>query len=194
MSCPGAGLGFPWRGVRFRSAGGSILWVKKGRRGACASGRTLRARRCGPDAAPCFEGSGIWGGLRREPAGNRGLGATGWGYAGVGMEEGRLPRSGRVGGVGRCGSLAVRDVSFGGAWPGSRVRYDEGGRSGRFRLGGLGLVQSRRDDGRVTAPSVMAVDIWGLSCRWPHRSSALRSRVRAAGRVESSGPGDSQGS
>ena len=46
----------------------------------------------------------------------------------------------------------------------------------------------------VTAPSVMAVDIRGLSCRWRHRSSALRLRVRAAGRVESSGPGDSQGS
>ena len=69
-----------------------------------------------------------------------------------GWDGGRLPRAGRVGGPSRCGSLTVREVSFGGVWPSSRVRYDEGGRSGRFRLGGLGLVQSRRDDDRGDVP------------------------------------------
>ena len=68
------------------------------------------------------------------------------GYAGVGMEE--RSRGRPVGGPSRCGSLTIGEVSFGGAWPGSRIRYDEGGHSGRFRLGRLDLVQSRRDDGR----------------------------------------------
>ena len=63
-----------------------------------------------------------------------------------GWDGGRLPRAGRVGGASRCGSLTVREVSFGGAWPGSRIRYDEGGHAHRFRLGCLGRVQSRRDD------------------------------------------------
>ena len=49
----------------------------------------------------------------------------------------------RVGRASRCGSLTVRYVSFGGAWPGSWIGHDEGGHSRRFRLG---LVQSRRDD------------------------------------------------
>ena len=88
--------------------------------------------------------------MRREPAGNRGLGAAGWGHAGVGMEEGS--RGWPVGGPSRCGSLTVREVSFGGVWPGSRIRYDEGGHSGCFRLGRSGLVQSRRDDDRGDVP------------------------------------------
>ena len=104
----------------------------------------------GQKLAPRFEGPVIWGGFRREPAGNRGLGTTGWGHAGVGMEE--CSAGGRVRGASRCGSLTVGEVSSGGAWPGSRVRYDEGGHSGRFRLGRLGLVQSRRYDGRGDGP------------------------------------------
>ena len=93
--------------------------------------------------APRFEGPGIWGGLRREPAGNRGLGATGWGHAGVGMESGSRGPGWRTQ---LLRGPTVGEVSFGGAWPGSRIRRDEGGHSGRFRLGGLGLVQSRRGD------------------------------------------------
>ena len=60
------------------------------------------------------------------------------------MEEGSRGRP--VGGAGRCWSLTVGEVSFGGVWPSSRILYDEGGHSGRFRLGRLGLVQPRRDD------------------------------------------------
>ena len=84
-----------------------------------------------------FEGLGIWGGLRREPAGNRGLGVTGWGYAAVGMEEGSRGRPGWR--TQPLRSLTVREVSFGGVWPGSRVRYDEGGHSVRFRLWAEGI-------------------------------------------------------
>ena len=66
--------------------------------------------------------------------------------------RGRLPRADRFGGTSRCGSLTVRDVSFGGAWPCSRIRYDEGGHSRRFRLGRLGRVQLGRDDDRGDGP------------------------------------------
>ena len=43
-------------------------------------------------------------------------------------------------------------MSFGGAWPGSRIRHDEGGHSRCFRLGRLGLVQPRPDDDRGDGP------------------------------------------
>ena len=70
---------------------GSILWAKR-------VGSSVRLRFwpdvAGQKLAPRFEGPGIWGGLGREPAGNRGLGATGWGRAGVGMEEGSRGRAG----------------------------------------------------------------------------------------------------
>ena len=136
--CPGAGaLGGAYVS---ETPVGSILWVKRvssavrlrfSPDGAGQTlGRVLRSRVLG------------WYGARARrksrPGGNR-LGASrGW-------DGGRLPRAGRVGGPSRCGSLTVREVSFGGVWPGSRIRYDEGGHSGRFRLGGLGLVQSRRE-------------------------------------------------
>ena len=55
----------------------------------------------------------------------------GWGAPQQVTHRGRLPRTDRFGGTSRCGSLTVRDVSFGGAWPGSRIRYDEGGHSRR---------------------------------------------------------------
>ena len=58
----------------------------------------------------------------------------------------------RVSGVVLGGSLTVREVSFGGAWPGSRIRCDEGGHSGRFRLGRSGRVWSRRGDDRGDGP------------------------------------------
>ena len=83
----------PLGGVRFRGAGGERFVGELGGTPA------LLARRCWPGVARQtlalgFEGPGIWGGLRREPAGNRGLGATGSGYAGVGMEEGSRGRAG----------------------------------------------------------------------------------------------------
>ena len=49
-------------------------------------------------------------------------------------------------------ALTVRDVSFGGAWPCSRIGYDEGGHSRRFRLRRLGRVQPGRDDDRRDGP------------------------------------------
>ena len=73
-----------------------------------------------------------------------------WATPGLGWE--RLPRTDLFGGTSRCGSLTVRDVSFGGAWPGSRIGHDEGGHSLRFRLGRLGRVQPRRDDDRGDGP------------------------------------------
>ena len=79
-------------------------------------------------------------------------GLAGDGSAQQVTHRGRLPRTDRFGGTSRCGSLTVRDVSFGGAWPGSRIRYDEGGHSRRFRLGRLGRVQPRRDDDRGDGP------------------------------------------
>ena len=57
--------------------------------------------------------------------------SPGMGSAQQVTHRGRLPRTDRFGGTSRCGSLTVRDVSFGGAWPGSRIRYDEGGHSRR---------------------------------------------------------------
>ena len=86
-------------------------------------------------------------GARREslPGSNRLGRCRGW-------DGGRLPRVGRVGGPSSRGSLTVGEVSVGGVWPGSRIRYDEGGHSGRFRLGRSGLVQSRRDDDRGDVP------------------------------------------
>ena len=78
--------------------GGGCFFGVPGHSGGEAGGfggaPALLAGRCRADAAPRFEGPGVWGGLRREPAGNRGLGATGWGYAGVGMEEGSCGRAG----------------------------------------------------------------------------------------------------
>ena len=72
------------------------------------------------------------------------------GWFGTGARRESRPGGNRLG---PCrGWDGVREVSFGGAWPGSRIRYDEGGHSGRFRLGGLGLVQSRRDDDRGDGP------------------------------------------
>ncbi len=72
--------------------------------------------------------------------------------AGLGQPVGAMPGlgwsqapAGRVGGHSCCGGLTVGEVSFGGAWPGSRIRRDEGGHSGRFRLGRLGRVQSLRE-------------------------------------------------
>ena len=114
-----------------------------GEAGEFGGAPALLAGRCGPDAGPCFEGPGtgvVWGaGLQEIAAWGQPVGAI------PGWDGRRLPRAGRVGVVGRPRSLTVREVSFGGVWPSSRVRYDEGGHSGRFRLGGLGLVQSRHE-------------------------------------------------
>ena len=110
------------------------------------------------------------------PGGNRlGL-CRGW-------DGGRLPRAGRVGGHSRCGSLTVGEVSFGGVWPGSRVRYDEGGHSGRFRLwaeripsggGGFALAwlgpcgpEMRGRSGRPRHSAMFQ----GLAIRYPTRGS-----------------------
>ena len=93
-------------------------------------------------------------------------------------------------------------MSFGGAWPGSRIRYDEGGHSGRFRLGGLGLVQSRRDDdrgdgpfgdGRQDAgPGFRPVDVVMVRCRVrpqpPRPGPATRG---SPGPVDGRGPSES---
>ncbi len=49
-------------------------------------------------------------------------------------------------------ALTVRDVSFGGAWPCSRIGYDEGGHSRPFRLRRLGRVHPGRDDDRGDGP------------------------------------------
>ena len=86
----------PWRGVCFWSVGGDH---RVGEAGGFGGAPAFLVRRFWLDAAgqklaPHFEGLGIWGGLRREPAGNLGLGATGWGHAGVGMEERSRGRAG----------------------------------------------------------------------------------------------------
>ena len=144
---PAQGAGAPGGACVSGVSAGSILWVKRvssavrprfSPDGAGQTlGRVLRGRVLG------------WYGARARrkslPGGNRLGPCRGW-------DGGRLPRAGRVGGPSRCGSLTVREVSFGGAWPGSRVRYDEGGHPVRFRLGRLGLVQSRRDYGRGDGP------------------------------------------
>ena len=96
------------------------------------------------------EGRGLQELVESRPGSTGGMGPPGiaaWGQP----EEGSCG-AGRVGGPSRCGGLTVREVSFGGVWPSSRVRYAEGGHSGRFRLGRLGLVQSRRDDDRGDGP------------------------------------------
>ena len=115
------------------------------------------------------------------------------------MEE--RSRGGRVGGVGRCGSLTVGEVSFGGAWPGSRVRYDEGGHYGRFRLGRSGRVWSRRDDGRGDGPSgdgrqdagpgFRPVDVVMVRCRvWPQSPRPGPATRGSPGPVDGRGPSE----
>ena len=87
--CPGAGaLGGAYVS---ETPVGSILWANR-----VSSSVRLRfwPDGAGQKLAPRFEGPGIWSGLRREPAGNRGLGATGWEHPGVGMEEGSRGRAG----------------------------------------------------------------------------------------------------
>ena len=140
-----------WRGVRFRDAGGEHLVGESGEFGGAPA---LLAGRCWPDAGTCFEGRGTgWyeAGARREsPPGGNWLGPSrGW-------DGGRLPRAAGWR-TQLLRGLSVREVSFGGVWPSSRIRYDEGGRSGRFRLGRLGrsgLGRSRRDEGRCDGPFV----------------------------------------
>ena len=129
---------------------GSILWVKR-----VSSAVRLRFS---PDAAGQTLGRVLRGRVlgwyeararRESPPGGNWLGPSrGW-------DGGRLPRAAGWR-TQLLRGLSVREVSFGGVWPGSRIRRDEGGHSGRFRLGRLGRVQSRRDD-VLTAPSVMAV-------------------------------------
>ena len=83
-----------------------------GEAGEFVGAPALLAGRCWAEAqAPRFEGPGIWGGLGREPAGNRGLGATGWGHPGVGMEEGSRGRPGW-----RSWSLRESDCQRGEFW------------------------------------------------------------------------------
>ena len=138
----------PWRDVRFRGAGGEHLVGEAGEFGGAprVSGRTLPGRRWRRVLRDRVSG---WfeAGARREsrPGGNRMGPCRGW-------DGGTLPRAGLVGGLSCRGSLTVGEVSSGGAWPGSRIRYDEGGHSGRFRLGRSGLVQSRCDEDRGDGP------------------------------------------
>ena len=182
-------------GVRFRGAGGEHL---VGEAGGVGGVPALPAGRFRAEAGAAFWGTGYlaWfeAGARRKsrPGGNRlGL-CRGW-------DGGRLPRVGRVGGPSCCGSLTVGEVSFGWAWPSSRVRCDEGGHSGRFRLGGLGLVQSRCDDDWGDGPSVdgrqdagpgfRPVDVVMARCRVrPQSPGPVPAAPGSPGRADGRGP------
>ena len=109
---------------------GSILWVRR-----VSSAVRLRfwPDVAGQKLAPRFEGPGTGVVWDRSPPGIAAWGQPVGAMPGLGWRrEGSRRWPGEAT---RCGSLTGREVSFGGAWPGSRVRYDEGDHSGRFRLG-----------------------------------------------------------
>ena len=130
----------PWEACVSRVSAGSVLRVKRVR-------LAVRLRFClgavERKLAPRFEGPGIRGGLRREPAGNRGLGATGWGHAGNGREWRRGSASGSdscvlVGRKARCLAIGglLGSVDPSGRPPGITPCPGEGARM-RFRAPGV---------------------------------------------------------